>query len=254
MARELARCLRSKVFVSLMALVPLGRGAHAQGTAYATIDVKDGGSVSGTVSFPGAPPFVPVPPVTRNAEVCVEERPNPALELGPGGALANALVSLTPLWVGKDFPRGSETARLEVKACAFAPHIQVVRAGATVEIVNRDPLLHDVHAYLGSDTLFTQVLPLQNYRIRRKLVAPGLVALKCDAGHPWMSGFLFVSPHPYVAVTDPKGAYAIKGVPPGIYQLKVWHELLGEKTLSLKVEPRRSVTLDVPLSAPVRPP
>ena len=80
----------------------------------------------------------------------------------------------------------------------------------------------------GSATIFNLALPVQGFRIRRRLDDPGLVSLKCDAGHTWMSGFIVVQEHPYYALTTADGAYLIGDVPAGEYRLRTWHEWLGE--------------------------
>jgi hypothetical protein len=57
-----------------------------------------------------------------------------------------------------------------------------------------------------------------------KLTTPGIYALSCEAGHPWMSGWLVVAGHPYYAVTGADGSFAMDEVPPGKYTLRMWHE------------------------------
>jgi hypothetical protein len=41
--------------------------------------------------------------------------------------------------------------------------------------------------------------------------------------HPAMTAWVFVAPHPWVAVTDEKGAFTIKDAPPGKYTLWLYH-------------------------------
>ena len=42
--------------------------------------------------------------------------------------------------------------------------------------------------------------------------------------HPWERAWIYVSPHPYIAITDANGAFKIDAIPPGRYVLRVWHE------------------------------
>ena len=42
--------------------------------------------------------------------------------------------------------------------------------------------------------------------------------------HPWMSGYVHVMEHPFFAVTGEDGTFAIKGLPPGDYEVSVLHE------------------------------
>jgi len=51
----------------------------------------------------------------------------------------------------------------------------------------------------------------------------GEVPLLCNV-HPEMSGYIFVVPTPYFALTDKEGSFTIKNVPPGEYTLKTASE------------------------------
>jgi hypothetical protein len=51
----------------------------------------------------------------------------------------------------------------------------------------------------------------------------GDVPLLCNV-HPEMSGYIFVVPTPYFALTDKEGSFTIKNVPPGQYTIKTASE------------------------------
>lgn len=59
----------------------------------------------------------------------------------------------------------------------------------------------------------------------------GLVKLRCNAGHVWMNAEMLVVPHPYYAVTSEDGTFRLTDVPPGEYEVDVWHE--GWKVVGL---------------------
>ena len=48
--------------------------------------------------------------------------------------------------------------------------------------------------------------------------------IDCDVLHTWMSAAIVVSDSPHFAVTDENGGFNIDGLPPGEYELEVWHE------------------------------
>jgi plastocyanin len=111
---------------------------------------------------------------------------------------------------------------------AFRPRMQVATLGSDVAMVNRDEEFHNVHAFQRGRTLFNFALPTVDTVLHHKLRRRGLISLQCDVGHEWMSAFIFVAPHPYMAVTDDAGRFRIDGLPPGEYRLAAWHEWLGE--------------------------
>lgn len=210
------------------------------------------GSVKGTVRLVSPVPALADIPVNRNQDTCGHLTPDPSLQIGPTGALANAVVTIDVVNMeGQPPPRPTQPARLDQRGCVFIPHVQVVPLGATLEIGNSDPILHNVHAYLGNETLFNLAMPVQNYRIRRSLERPGVIRFKCDAGHTWMSAYIWVSPHKYYAVTGERGDYAIKDIPAGSYELRAWHELAGERKVGLTISAGKTSPLDIELSAPV---
>jgi hypothetical protein len=46
-----------------------------------------------------------------------------------------------------------------------------------------------------------------------------------------------VTENPFHAATGADGAFEIRGVPPGTWTLRVWHELLGDRTFTVDVRP-----------------
>src|SRR5437867_12619333 len=69
---------------------------------------------------------------------------------------------LTGIQRGKpfDFP----VTRIEARDCRFLPYINVLRGVGKVEVVNMDPVMHDIQAYetseLGPRVLFNVPLPM----------------------------------------------------------------------------------------------
>ena len=84
-----------------------------------------------------------------------------------------------------------------------------------------------------------------------KFAAPESVKITCDV-HAWMSAWIWVSPHPYIAVTGADGSYKIAGVPPGQYRLEVWHESLGKTARDVTVTAGKETRIN--MSLPVGPP
>ena len=54
--------------------------------------------------------------------------------------------------------------------------------------------------------------------------------------------------HPYYAVTDATGSFAMENVPAGTYQVKIWHETLGETVQEVTIEAGASANLSATLS------
>ena len=78
--------------------------------------------------------------------------------------------------------------------------------------------------------------------LRRKNLgkAGEMVSLHCDV-HPWMRAYAVVSDHPFFDVTEDGGAFELRDVPAGTYQLAAWHASLGKKTVEVEVKDGQSV-------------
>lgn len=203
------------------------------------------GKVSGKVTLSGLPPKLAPLPVTRDIKTCGSSKPDESLEVGQGGGVKNAV-----LWI-VDGPKPAKADEVKVtldqKQCEFTPHVLALPAGATLSIVNGDKLFHNVHAREGDRTVFNYAMPVPNYLIPKPLKEPGLLRVTCDV-HPWMRAWVDVLPTSAFAVTDDAGAFAIAGVPPGKYTLRLWHERLGEKDQQVQVTAGGTSTVDVQLT------
>ena len=214
---------------------------------YKEIVVLDGGTVSGTVRVTGEVPKLPPQAVYKEHETCGETLPDERLLVGANGALRNAVVYLVSVRTGKAVPR-SQPVTLDNLKCAFVPHVLTASVGQQIELHNSDPFVHDAHAVLDSRTLFNVAIP-KGRTVRRTLLDPGLVYLNCNVRHTWMHGYIYVTEHPYHAVTGDNGQFRIDEVPPGKYTLRVWHEMLGSSDQQVSVQSGAVTTVDAELQA-----
>ncbi len=122
---------------------------------------------------------------------------------------------------------------LDNRDCRFDPHVSVARVGDTIVTTNGDPTLHTTHYY---GVLRGNIsLPASGMVVSRLVRLPGMISVLCDV-HGWMKSFIRVDEHPYHAVTDERGYFRISGVPPGSYTLESWHEKLGARKVSVRIE------------------
>jgi hypothetical protein len=148
------------------------------------------------------------------------------LKVDESGGVAGAMVVVIDPARGRAAtPRHLELVNEDL---AFVPRMQVATMGSDLAMVNHDEVFHNVHAFQHGRTLFNFALPKVDSVLHHKLRRPGLIAMQCDVGHEWMTAFVYVSFHPYMAVTDEAGRFRIDGLPAGEYRLAAWHEWLGE--------------------------
>jgi plastocyanin len=209
-------------------------------------DVKDGGSVSGTVKFKGTAPAPKKLDVSKDKEVCGKSPKVDQSLVVNNGNLANAVVTITDIKTGKKIDTKKVT--LDQKGCEYQPHVLAFPVGSTVEILNPDGILHNVHSYSKVNSPFNMAQPKFKKTLDVKIEKPEAIEVKCDV-HGWMQGWLVAAPTPYVAVTDNSGNFKLTDVPPGTYTVEVWHEKLGKNTQKVTVKAKEDAKVSFDLAA-----
>jgi hypothetical protein len=220
--------------------------APAKEGAYTELDaVPSAGVIKGTVTYTGNKQPGKLN-VTKDAQICTHGgEPDGSLQVA-NGKLENAVVAITD-----EIPRGKRweggKAVVNNKECLFDPRVQIGRYQGDVEAKNSDPVFHNANLARvdngSSEMLANVALPMQGQSSTKNLKKSGFVEVKCNV-HEWMKAWIYVSKHPYAAVTQADGTYEIAGIPPGEYNALIWHETLGQAAAKVKVEPGGTATLD----------
>jgi plastocyanin len=145
--------------------------------------------------------------------------------------------------VDGQFPPPKENPHISQKSLVFLPHVLPVIKGTTVDFTNDDGVAHNVSSPPGSPTVFN--LGLYGAGVTKTVTFDNLgeIPLLCSV-HPEMDAFVLVLQNPNFAVSDKSGNFEIKNVPPGTYQLKVWHEKLQPASQSVTVEGGKTATVE----------
>ncbi len=232
--------------------------SSASGKPYEVAKLTYKGWIKGRVTHTLKTVEVPKLEVDRDAKICGSEpRAIQAVDIGPDGALRNAVVYLKDISTGKGFTLPATPPTLTQDHCDFQPHLQVVPPMSSIRILNRDNILHGVHAFqfdLGTKfvlypnsvtypahTLFNIAMVAQRKESFQQLGGPGIVKFICEAGHYWMTAYFVVAPHPYFVKVNEDGTFLMEDVPPGKYTLVSWHEYFGTKEQTIEVKENQPV-------------
>jgi len=214
-------------------------GSHSQ---QKNAQLKDVGRIVGRVLVEGH--FEKPRPlkVYKNRAFCGPQVPDESLLVGPQRGLKNVVVVIAG---ARRETRKDQLKNLVLdnRNCAFVPHVQVAPVGSEILLLNSDPILHDVHARLGSETLFNVGLPTWR-QVKKRLTRTGIVAIQCEVLHTWMSAYMVVTSSPYFAVTDEIGEFVIEAVPAGNYEIEAWHEKLGRHRKRVSVTEKSTLRVD----------
>jgi plastocyanin len=145
--------------------------------------------------------------------------------------------------VNGSFPPPKVNPHMSQKGLVFRPHILPVLKGSTVDFTNDDTVRHNVFSPPGSATAFNLGIYGPGVERSQKFDHLGEVPLLCSV-HPDMSAFVIVLQNPYYALTDSAGAFEIKNVPAGKYQLKVWDEKVKGAPQQVTVEAEKTTSVE----------
>ncbi|NGZ08294.1 MAG: carboxypeptidase regulatory-like domain-containing protein [Nitrospira sp. LK70] len=249
-------------------------------SAYDVIKVRQGGTIEGTVTLDGSVPepkafsliTFPDPAYCGRISNGSGWRLLHDFVVGHQGGLKDAIVLLEGVEAGKPFE--ISVPLIEARDCMFQPFMTIVRNGHAVEVINMDPVMHDIQGYetsleAGARVLFNSPL-IMNHQHRRgdihathdhapgaSLVGPiylnkGRRTFYMQCGfHAYMESWAMAVNNPYYALTDAEGKFSITGIPPGTYQLVVWHPQTGPGTTRMVVvQPDGKLREQLSLPAP----
>lgn len=243
--------MNRKLFVVGMIVFLLGVFEGKSVWSYSEIKVTNGGSIEGTVFIEGGKPramafnlvTIPDPVFCGTISTGTGWRIVEDFIIGPEGELKDVVVLLKGVTKGKPFKLPK--VRIESIDCEFLPFVNVIKDRDVIEVVNMDPVEHDIQGYetarrRGARVLFNRPLPMNPF-----LELAGIFGKKYMAGepmrekihlrkgrnvfvmqcgfHPYMFSWGLVAENPYFSITKEDGKFQITDIPPGDYVLAAWH-------------------------------
>lgn len=137
-----------------------------------------------------------------------------------GRPVPDAVVYATPV-AGPQELRAARTVTVEQADREFVPYVSVIQTGTAVAFPNRDSILHHVYSFSPAKTfefkLYTGKSPGEV-----RFDKPGVVTVGCNI-HDWMIAYIVVVSTPYYARSGESGVASLRDLPPGRYELQVWH-------------------------------
>ncbi|HSR97515.1 MAG TPA: carboxypeptidase regulatory-like domain-containing protein [Kofleriaceae bacterium] len=203
--------------------------------AAAPVRAQPTGSVKGTVIFEGEPPERQklrreTDPLCAKIERLSED------VVVTNGKLKDVLVRVKNGALLPAAKAAPAPVVIDQKDCMYAPRVVGVVAGQKIAVRNSDPAFHNVHGAIAGKLLWNKpASPKDPDLVLETSTQPGdVIDVTCDV-HPWMHAYAVVQAHAAFAVTDERGAFEIRGLPPGSYTLEAWHPVLGTRTLDVKI-------------------
>jgi hypothetical protein len=207
----------------------------------------DEGSITGKVSFQGpAPKFSPI---SMDADsVCASKHKGAvypeAVVVNDNGTLRNVFVYVKTGLEGKAFAVPDQPVTLDQNGCQYIPHVLGIQARQNLKVVTSDNTTHNIHPMPNVNREWNVSQPPGADPIVKNFSRPEVsIPVKCNQ-HPWMKAWIHVVNHPFYAVSGKDGAFEIKGLPPGKYDIEAVQEQYGAMTQTVTVPAKGSAPVE----------
>jgi len=127
----------------------------------------------------------------------------------------------------------------------FVPHVLPVVVGTKVAFPNSDQVRHNVFSPSPAKRFNLGTYPRGLTRTVT-FDKPGEVVLLCNV-HAEMSAYVLVLGTDHFVVPGKDGGYALKNLPPGKYNVTVWHEKFKSVIQAVEIKDNETVTLNFEL-------
>jgi plastocyanin len=219
------------------------RAAHGGGPVHAEAR-PEVDEAAPTTSEKPSEPHVRATPVRRPSawQVSVSGTVNGGGQIGPGGAV---------VWLKRldgPMPRIVPPANQVItqREKTFLPHVLAVPVGTTVQFRNDDRIYHNVFS-IAKPNDFDAGIRATGATYTRTFNSPGAVEILCNI-HSTMNGYVFVVDSALYGKAQASGAFSIRGVAPGRYELAAWHESasnIARKTIVVGADGVRDLAITV---------
>lgn len=153
-----------------------------------------------------------------------------------GDLLQHVVVSLHPLGTPGTRGPASTISIMDQRYLQFAPSVLALQTGTTVKFPNDDDVRHHVYSFSHPNAFELKLYHGEN-GASHTFEHTGVVVLGCNI-HDGMVGYLRVVDSPYFSTSSQTGEISIEHVPPGDYELQVWHPDIGMNLV------RKSLTIN----------
>ena len=144
---------------------------------------------------------------------------------------SKAVVWLTPVGATVEPPRQdpSRIPQLVQKNKSFQPSLIVIPVGGKVEFPNHDPFFHNVFSLFEGKRFDLGLYESGTTRFVQ-FDKPGVSFIFCNI-HAQMSAVVIALATPYYAISDAHGDVSLPNVPPGRYDVQVFHSSIAPDAL-----------------------
>lgn len=152
-----------------------------------------------------------------------------------------AVVFITQKMDGSKLKSSRRTVTVDQVNRRFMKHVTPVTLGSQVRFTNQDSFFH--HIYCPDSSRMN--VPEHAGTVTRKADRLGRYELFCDI-HPLMNAYLYVVPNDFYMLAQ-GGGFKIEDIPPGRYEVRLWHPRLEGSSQEVTVTEDQPQTVNFEL-------
>lgn len=227
---------------------------------YNSITVENGGTLSGTIKLAGPKPEARSFPLVHspNIEFCTRMSDGKGhrilhdFQVSPSGGLKDTVIAINGIPKGKPFP--PSLYKLQINLCHARDYAVASRNGADFILENMDPIQHEIGTFEITKTFSdqkTNKAVIGNTSQTRSLFVKSdteTFIVQCSL-HPFLLTQFLVVDNPYYTVTDSDGKFNMGDIPPGTYEVAVWHPYMPVQKGSVTINPGQEAKFDFTLNS-----
>jgi len=154
---------------------------------------------------------------------------------------SNAVIWLSPVSGSVEPPqqKGADVPQLVQRNKSFHPSLLVVPVGGKVEFPNHDPFFHNVFSLFEGKRFDLGLYESGTTRFVQ-FDKPGISFIFCNI-HAEMNAVVIALATPYYAVSNARGELTLVDVPPGRYEMQIFHSAVSSDELRAQ---KREITVN----------
>lgn len=222
--------------------------------SYQEIEVKNGGTITGTAKLVGSLPpprvyhLVLFPNIEMCSEIDTDDEENRVLDdfkISPEGGLKDVVITIKHVEAGKPFP--NKRVDIVSESCKFLPDVNVIRDGETFWVDNQDAVMHNSQVYQKERGKIILNIPIPAEEVSEGKVKfqkhYKIFQMICGM-HEFMQTWGFRVQNPYNFITGADGSFKIEDLPPGDYVVNAWHYLMKPRAKKIHISENSVVNID----------
>ncbi len=178
-----------------------------------------------------------------------EEKTGAQTGMAASSSFSDVVISFHPRSFVPDLTAPTVPFTIVQRGATFEPHVLPIIRGSYVRFVNDDEFYHNVFSVTPGNKFNIGRRPTGDTTLRKieplpqRITGVGEVKIFCDI-HTQMNAIIVSLETPYFTTAGKDGQFTIRGLPPGEYDVRVYHPQMPMTTERIELAPGASTQMN----------